>query len=117
MLNLTQHTATADQVATGVVEPADKDLVRALITFDELPTSRELTAKAAALAQMADYDGFEVVMVGGAPFFMSALEAALKARGIRPLYAFSRRESAEEKTPDGGVKKTQVFRHAGWVEV
>ena len=58
----------------------------------------------------------EAAMIGGAPFFMSALEAALKERGVRAVHAFSRRESGEERLPDGSVRKTQVFRHAGWVE-
>lgn len=116
ILNLTQHAATPDQIAAGVVEPADKQLVQALITFDELPSAKELVAKAKALAQMAAYDRFDTVMIGGAPYFMTPLERALRERGIKPLYAFSKRESVEEVQQDGSIKKIQVFRHAGWVE-
>ncbi len=116
ILNLTQHVATADQIAAGVVEPADKQLVQALITFDDLPGELEIKAKAQSLAQMARGDGFDAVMIGGAPFFMAPLQDALQERGIKVLYAFSVRESRDEKLPDGSVKKTQVFRHAGWVE-
>ena len=115
ILNLTQHAASADQITAGVVEPADKALVQALITFDELPSAKELAAKAEALAQMAAYDGYAEVMIGGAPFFMAPLEKALHERGIKPLYAFSRRESVEEHQADGSVKKSAVFRHVGWV--
>ena len=43
------------------------------------------------------------------------LEEALMKRGIVPLYAFSRREVVETPLPDGSVKKTQVFRHLGFV--
>ena len=117
ILNLTQHDATPDQAVAGVVEPADKELVRALITFVDLPDARELKAKAAALAQMVAYDRFETVMIGGAPFFMAPLEQALRERNIKVLYAFSKRESVDEVQKDGSVKKTQVFRHAGFVEV
>jgi hypothetical protein len=116
ILNLTQHPATADQIAAGVIEPADKKAVQTLITFDELPSARHLAECAASLAQLAVASGFHVAMIGGAPYFMAPLEAALKARGIVPLYAFSRRETVEEKLSDGGVKKVQVFRHAGFVE-
>ena len=116
ILNLTQHAATPDQIAAGVVEPADKELVQALITFDELPSAKEVEAKAKALAQMAGYDGYDTVMIGGAPYFMAPLEKALREQGIKPLYAFSKRESVEEKQADGSVKKIQMFRHAGWVE-
>lgn len=115
ILNLTQHVATADQVAAGVVEPADKHLVQALITFENLPDTNELKAKAAALAQMVAYDRFDTAMIGGAPYFMAPLEASLQAAGIVPVYAFSKRVSVDEVQADGSIKKTQVFRHAGFV--
>ena len=54
-------------------------------------------------------------MIGGAPFFMGALEAALYRRDLTPLYAFSRREVVEKATDDGAVTKTAVFRHEGFV--
>ena len=57
-------------------------------------------------------------MIGGAPYLMSALERALKQRGVKPLYAFSLRVSEDvldEST--GEVKKTLVFKHLGFLEV
>ena len=42
-------------------------------------------------------------------------EWALEA-GIKPLYAFSVRESVESTEPDGSVIKRNVFRHMGFVE-
>ena len=116
ILNLTQHMATPDQVAAGVVEPADKQLVQALLTFDELPAELDIKAKAKALAEMARHDGFDAVMIGGAPYFMSALERALADSEITALYAFSKRVSVEEPQKDGSVKKVQVFTHAGFVQ-
>jgi len=116
ILNLTQHDATADQIAAGVVEPADKEAVRSLITFEKLPSREEIEAAAEAVAKIADEGEFEQVMIGGAPFFMSPLEYALACRGITPLYAFSRRESVDVPDGNGGVRKTQVFRHEGFVE-
>src|SRR3989344_2926131 len=117
ILNLTQHAATAERVAEGVGEPADKEAIQKLITFDELPSTEEMVARAARLADLVAKEGAEVAMIGGAPFFMSTLERALKERGVCTVYAFSRRESVDTPQPDGSVKKTQVFRHAGWVEV
>ena len=55
------------------------------------------------------------VMIGGAPWLSEPLERALKREGFRPVYAFSKRISVEETLPDGTVKKTQVFRHEGFV--
>lgn len=115
ILNLTQHAATTDQVAAGVVEPADKKAVQALITFDELPTSQEILRRADRLAVMASESSHKKALIGGAPFFMGPLEDALWSYGVEPVYAFSKRESADEKQPDGSVKKIQVFRHAGFI--
>lgn len=115
MLNLTQHAATAEQLAAGVVEPADKKQVQELLTFNELPSAGDIAQRAEALAQLAKAAGAKVAMVGGAPFFMAPLEKSLRAVGIKSAYAFSKRESVDEKQPDGSVKKTQTFRHAGFV--
>lgn len=123
ILNLTQHFTTPEQVSAGVVEPAeeDKQMIQKLLTFEDLPTSGGIQKRAEALARVAEIltkeYSHDAVMVGGAPYLMSALEKALKERGIKPLYAFSRREVVEEQLPDGTVKKTQVFKHLGFVEV
>jgi len=117
IINLTQHAAAADQTAAGVVEPSDKKAVSGLLTFDTPPTSGEMVERAHALVAIAMAVGADAAMIGGAPFFMSTLERALREAGVRPLYAFSRRESVDESQADGTVKKVAVFRHAGWVEV
>jgi hypothetical protein len=119
VLNLTQHPATPDQVEAGVVEPPDKALVQRLLTFDEIPDPVEIATRAFALADIAaeyaDYHHVDAVMIGGAPYLMSALEAALKAVDIQPVYAFTRRDVVERVQPDGSVAKIAVFRFAGWV--
>lgn len=116
IVNLTQHAATPDQVATSVFEPADKRAVQTLLTFGEVPTSETMIERARKLADIAKEAGAEAAMIGGAPYFMAPLEKMLVVAGIRPLYSFTRREAVDEKQPDGSVKKTQVFRHVGWVE-
>jgi len=118
ILNLTQHKPTPEQVSAGVVEPAeeDKQTIRNALTFDDLPTAEKIERRAQALAKVAKRY-CDSAMIGGAPYLMSALERALKERGIKPLYAFSKREVVEEQLSDGSVKKTQVFKHLGFVEV
>lgn len=113
ILNLTQHAGTQEQ---GVLEVADnlKIELRTLLNFEELPTPADIKSRAQAIAAMAV--GYDAAMIGGAPFLMGALEAALKAVGVQPLYAFSRRESVERTRPDGSVEKVAVFRHLGFVE-
>lgn len=131
MINLTQHTATPEQIAAGVREPdAHKATIVAALNFDDIPTKADILDRAAKLAKYAeyellqpteDYEEWELppepaAMIGGAPYLMSALEDALIARGIKTFYAFSRRESVEETLPDGSIKKTAIFRHIGFVE-
>ncbi len=119
ILNLTQHDATPDQLAAGVVEPAegDKVRIRQLLTFEQLPEGDELKTRAYALGIIAACTGADAVLIGGAPYFMVPLEAAMKYRGLKAFYAFSLRESAEAPDGEGGVRKTQVFKHAGFIEV
>lgn len=127
ILNLTQHVATPEQKAQGVIDVPETlrpMLIRAL-NFHDLPTREEIEFHVQAILDLIEeleenpvYD-IPVVcscMIGGAPFLMAPLEAALRDKDIRPLYAFSRRECVEETLPDGSVKKTQVFRHLGFVE-
>jgi hypothetical protein len=119
IINLTQHAASAEQVAAGVVDlsPADAAVVRELLTFDDLPFPWQVIDRANAIAKMVllGYGPGVSAMIGGAPYLMAPLERCLRARGIAPVYAFSRRESVEQAQPDGSVRKVAVFRHAGFV--
>lgn len=117
ILNMTQHDSTDEQKAVGVVEPEDKATVRSLLTFTTIPSKEEVAERAEKLADVAFHAGADSAMIGGAPYLMSALECALKAKGVKPLYAFSVRESVDMIQSDGSVRKVAVFRHAGFVEV
>lgn len=133
VLNLTQHVMTPEQGNAGVVEPRmTKERIQALLTFEEIPSKAEIEARAKELARLAaeeasmysgeteNYVWITKVMIGGAPYLMPALEKAIlecPGWGFRPVYAFSKRTSEEVPQPDGSVRKVQVFRHAGFVEV
>lgn len=112
--NLTQHAATPEQIAAGVVDLAGDERTQLvnLLNFSELPTRAEILARAIKLAFLAG--DANQAMIGGAPFLMSALENALTEVGIDPIYSFSVRCSAE-KLVDGVVVKTSSFSHAGFV--
>jgi hypothetical protein len=119
ILNLTQHYATPDQIAEGVVDlvgPAREALID-MLTFDEPPTPMGVARRAKRIAELATKAGAERVMIGGAPYLMASLEKALFAAGIEPFYAFTRREVVETVQADGIVRKVVEFRHAGWVMV
>lgn len=119
IFNLTQHEATPDQTADGVVEPdaGTKERIKRLLTFQFLPSRSDLEARAALLRFLVqEHPECEAAMIGGAPYFMGTLERALKSANIKPLYSFSLRESVDEVQEDGSTVKRSVFRHAGWVE-
>lgn len=116
MINLTQHKATPEQIAQGVVEldADDATILRQWLTFDEPPTDAEIQDRARFIADLALSYRDESAMIGGAPYLMPALDAALRAEGIVPRYAFSKRVSVETVI-NGVVTKTNVFKHVGFV--
>ncbi|MEG2267990.1 MAG: hypothetical protein RSC68_27155 [Acinetobacter sp.] len=123
IINLTQHNASPEQTTAGVVDvPAElKSDLSALLTFNNLPTKEEIDEAAMKVAAMAVIccQGFEApaAMIGGAPYLMAALEAALRHYNIKPLYSFSERVSEEKIEADGTVRKVNYFKHKGFVEV
>lgn len=116
IINLTQHTATAEQRALGVFDSASRDDVLNLISFEWIPSKADMWTRASALAAIAVKENADAAMLGGAPFFMRPLEEVLEGVGIKPLYAFSKRISEEKALPDGGVVKTSRFVFEGFVE-
>ena len=113
--NLTQHNATPDQMAAGVVECSRQSEVRELLTFAALPTKEEIWDRASKIANIARDEGASHAMIGGAPYLMRPLEECLESNQITPLYAFSVRESVENMGEDGVVRKVNVFKHSGFV--
>ena len=123
ILNLTQHVATAEQVADGVFEPSAemKAEIKKLLTFDSqvvsTPTIISRNAKDLANLVAKEFNPRDTaVMIGGAPFFMSALANELMAVGYTVLYSFTDRVSVDVTNPDGTVTKTSTFKHLGFVQ-
>ncbi|MCO4319976.1 hypothetical protein [Aliidiomarina quisquiliarum] len=128
ILNLTQHPATPEQKEAGVVDLRGNSLkhLKALLTFTDIPTNKELQDRAHDIAQLVIHNElgeddndpiFLQAMIGGAPFFMSFLESALRENHVTPLYAFSERVSEENTDKDGNVVKRNIFKHKGFVNV
>lgn len=127
IFNLTQHSATEEQINAGVKD-LDADLrmlLKKFLTFEDIPSSEKLQNRADFITAMLeaqimrDDDGEfperRRAMIGGAPFFMRVLEEHLLGSHIEPMYAFSVRESVEHADDDGIVIKRNVFRHKGFV--
>ena len=123
ILNLTQHKCTEDQKIAGVVDLDEEyyNKLCELLTFETIPTQDEMRNIAQTICYMVGINewGFgkdrPQAMIGGAPFFMSTLEATLISWSVVPVYAFSKRQSIETYMADGTVKKTSVFLHGGFV--
>ena len=127
IVNLTQHPATPDQLAAGVVDLAGDELaiLKDALTFGELPNEQEIRDRADFIAELAAMNGLggdegdspmpDQAMIGGAMWLMAPLASALRVRSIEPLFAFSVRETEEHAQPDGSVRKVAIFRHAGFV--
>ena len=119
ILNLTQHEASAEQKEAGVVEPISeiKKRIKFFLTFSSLESVKDMELRAEMLARICNDLGFEYAMVGGAGYFTPSLVSALLWHGITPLFAFTKRESKEEKMEDGAIRKVSVFHHEGFVEL
>ena len=130
ILNLTQHPATPEQVAAGVVDLEGKNLKRLkeLLTFDSIEVAvKQRFDRAKQIADLVSRiklgdedslheDGTAIhVMIGGAPYLMAPLENVLMKDNRVPVYAFSVRESVEQIQSDGSVVKSNIFRHKGFV--
>ncbi|WP_436658711.1 hypothetical protein [Acinetobacter sp. P1(2025)] len=116
IVNLTQHSASQDQIAVGVFDLADTTALKGLLTFADLPTAQDIQERAEKIAQLAKAENVTSAMVGGAGYLMPKLEAELIKVGIKPLHAFSQRVSVETTNDDGEVVKTNVFKHVGFVD-
>ena len=118
--NATQHLATPDQVTVGIVDvpqPLRARMARAM-TFAELPSATVMRLSAQEIVNYLREAGAKPgdrVMVGGAPYMIPHLLSELDSVGLRPVFAFTRRESEEVAQPDGSVRKVSVFRHLGFV--
>ena len=80
IINLTQHTATREQSNMGVVDlsVAHSKTLRALLTFEKIPTEETLLLRAEEIANNTPTWAAEqgvtpsAAMIGGAPYFMPA---------------------------------------------
>ena len=121
ILNLTQHIATEEQKAAGVIdlhEEQRQELCR-LLTFSTLDDTKYRDQRAHDIANIVRklpyFLKIRQAMIGGALFFMRDMEEILNETGIEPVYAFTEREAIEIHNPDGTVTKTAVFKHKGFV--
>ena len=66
-----------------------------------------------------NFHNFSVVQPAGNPMFQYLLGwiNGIREEPVPVLYAYSVRECVEEKQADGSIKKTNIFKHKGFIEV
>ena len=106
IINLTLHKATPDQLDDGVMELNEMEAgeLGRLLVFKSralADSPLERGKRAEKIAVIGKRSGCHTAMIGGAPWFMRDLEAALIAQGIEPVYSFSIRDKSETITKDG----------------
>lgn len=120
ILNITQHVGTAAQEEMGLIEPSegDKEAIRSLITFEDLPEIQDIVRRVNSIVDILDNNyNVKYVLIGGAGYLMSTLVAGLKHNGYRPVHSFSKRIVRECIDNDTGkVTKQSLFEHIGWVK-
>ena len=123
IINVTQHSVTNDQIndlenkfkEIAILNPGG-DMFRNSLTFTNMPSKEELSKVAKKIANDAFTMGASYAIVAGAPYLMAHLEKEFFRLNIVPLYSFSERVSQEIKEPDGSVRKTNIFKHVGFIE-
>lgn len=116
IVNLTQHAPTPEQIEAGVYQPKRHKEIVDLLTFHHKPTREEVLHRAEQVAELVTYScDATSAMIGGAPYLMGPLAAALKQRFFSVCFSYSERVSTETTLPDGSVSKTSVFKHVGFV--
>uniref|UniRef100_A0A6M3MDN1 Putative transposase n=1 Tax=viral metagenome TaxID=1070528 RepID=A0A6M3MDN1_9ZZZZ len=88
IINLTRNKTTVEQAGDGVKEPNNKDKVINLLSFDQIPTNKEIYLRAHELAKIAD--NAEGAMIKEPSWLMGALETELLDLMIKPLYSFTK---------------------------
>jgi hypothetical protein len=123
-INLTQHDATAEQIAAGIVDIHDVDMlreVRELLTFNDIPDMERIIQTAKNISYIASdyryfYDGghrdkCEGVMIGCAPYLMGPLEIALIDRAFKVFYA----DSVEVLVPGNILETLKEIDISYWI--
>lgn len=117
VLNLTQHNKSEEQVEVFEPNSEDKESIKKLLLFTEMPDHSELLDRAEKIAKIASKYECEQAMIMGAPFFLGYLEDALKEENITPVYSFTQRISQEYVDENGKTIKQSVPKHEGFVKV
>lgn len=93
ILNLTLTPGTPAQFDAGLVDlPADtRGDIAQILYFQDFPELSEIKQRAEYIADIARDAGAATALLDGPAWMLSALEVALRERGITPLYGWGSR--------------------------
>ena len=114
ILNLTPNAATPEQQLEGAVEleeEFERRRIRELLAFADPPGRPVLLWRAAEIVGLLGKWGrlpeADAALIGGPPWFLPYLAAALRREGVTPLHAFAPPDPGEAK--DGRSGRKAVF--------
>ena len=87
ILNLTANPASPAQVAAGVFEPKNKDVVQNLLTYQVWPTASEIADHAWHLSCIAGDHSATHALIDGPAFIIPSLVHELNLLGVEPIFA------------------------------
>ena len=116
VFNLTKHVMTPAQIQDGGINVPEAQASNNSL-FVTLPTSADIQSRAINLVALAVNAGAvagDSVLVAGAAYWVPAITAAAKTKGLNVVASFTQRVAVETREGDE-VKLSYTFKHEGWV--
>lgn len=111
IINLTLNGILEDQMEDGVVSASVPGLVKAMLTFEEMPGVEDMRMRAHTLSIIARNSGADRALISGPPYFMGYLVCALRVRDVEPVYAYT--QEFEVALANG--EKRVCTKHLGFI--
>ena len=116
ILNLTRGEITPEQELEGAVElrtGSERSRIRDLAVFADPPSRHVMLWRAAEIVRLLGkwgyVPGMDAAMIGGSPYFLPYLAAALRKEGVTPLHAFARPAAGGEAKDRAPGRRKAVF--------
>lgn len=115
IINLTRMPITKEQKKQGLFDPKNKKAVLRLLAFDAPPEYEKILDVAQTLVAIAINEGAKEAAISGPAYLTSALESALIANGITPIYPYYKIVDMTRIDSSGKTVKGAELQHISFV--
>lgn len=117
IMNLTGKRASDVQISDGLIDPPEEMRVEilSLLGFNEPPDADLMRSRASKLSDIPVRMRFRMALLDCPPYFVSALESALRQKGVLPVYSFEREVFVGDVLEDGALRSSIEKQHHKWV--